>query len=201
MAETFAILSGALMCLAGPPYLISILRHRTKPERTSWFIWSALGVIAFVTQVGLGAHWSLVYAGVNAAGNLLVFLLSLKFGVGGWKKIDVLSLIIAAIGAIISLVARDPLYALYGVVAANAAGTVPTLYKTYFAPKTESSIAWFFISTSSLFGALSVGSWSFNLLLYPASMAITSYAVLATQGLGLVFRRKTKQAATVSINR
>jgi hypothetical protein len=195
MAETFAILSGLTMLLAGSPYLISILRHVTKPERTSWFIWSALGVIAFVSQVGLGAHWSLVYAGISAVGNLLVFLLSLHYGVGGWRKIDGLSLALAAIGAVVSLAIRDPLYALYGVVVANLAGTVPTIYKTYGLQKSESTIAWFFISTSSFFGTLSVGSWSFKLLLYPASMAVTSYAVLVAQWLGHLLHRPVRAKA------
>lgn len=183
-AETFAILSGVAMLLAGPPYLISILKKETKPERTSWFIWSVLGLIALESQIGLHARWSLVYAGINAAGNLAVFLLSLHYGVGGWKKLDVLSFVIAMIGAAVSVVVRDPLYALIGVLFANFAATVPTLYKVYLEPSSESSVAWFLIGTSALFGAFSVGSLSVKLLLLPVYMVFSTYGVLVAQGLG-----------------
>lgn len=185
MPETFAILSGLFMCIAGPPYLFSILKHETKPERASWFIWSVLGLIALASQFGLHARWSLVYAGINAAGNLAVFLLSLHYGVGGWKKLDVLSFIIAMIGTVVSVAVRDPLYALAGVLGANFAATVPTLYKAYLEPKSESSIAWFFIGTSALFGAFSVGSLSIKLLLLPVYMVFATYGVLVAQGFGL----------------
>lgn len=193
MAEIFAILSGVIMCIAGPPYLISIIRHQTKPERASWFIWSSLGVIAFGSQVGLHAKWSLVYAGINAAGNLIVFLLSLHYGVGGWKKIDLLSFAVAMVGVAISLAVQDPLYALIGVLTANLAATVPTLYKVYFQPKSESSLAWFLFGTSALFGVFSVGSLNIKLLLLPVYMVFETYGVLAAQLIGHIHSQNSKR--------
>jgi hypothetical protein len=198
MTETFALLSGLFMCVAGPPYLISILRHETKPERASWFIWSVLGLVAFTSQIGLHAHWSLMYAGINAFGNLAVFGLSLHYGIGGWKKLDVLSFVIAIAGVAYAVAAHNPLYALAGVLTANFAGTVPTWYKVYYQPKSESSIAWFFIGTSALFGAFSVGSLNAKLLLLPVYMVFATYGVLAAQTFGRMAagskkRRKRKR--------
>lgn len=187
-AETFAILSGVIVLFGGPPYLIDILKGKTKPQRTTWLIWSVLGVTAFISQVQLGAHWSLVFAGMNALGNLIVFALSLKFGVGGWKRGDVVALGIAAVGIVASLVTSTPLIALLGVIVADFAGTILTLEKTFRMPSSETSITWFFLGTSSLFGALSVGSWSFTLLLYPVYMVAATYGVLVAQALGARLR-------------
>jgi len=193
MAELFAILSGATMLLAGPPYLISILRHKTKPERTSWFIWTVLGLIAFESQIGLHARWSLLYAAANAAGNLLVFLLALHFGVGGWKRLDVTALIIAVASTAVSFTVDQPLYALFGVLIANFAGTVPTLYKAYIDPSSESVLAWFLIGTSALFGAFSVGSLDITLLLLPVYMIFATYGVLVAQALGVWLRPQSSK--------
>ena len=197
MAELFAILSGAVVIVGGPPYLIDILKRKTKPQRTTWFIWSVQGVIAFGSQVGLGAHWSLVFAGMNAAGNLAVFLLSLHYGVGGgWRRLDIAALVIACVGLAVSLIIKAPLIALLGVIVADFAGLVPTLRKTFLIPKSETTITWLALGTSSLLAIFSVGSWRFSLLLYPLYLAIANYAVLAAQGFGVLTSR-TKRKASV----
>lgn len=192
MAEFLAVLSGVVMLIGGPPYLIDILKGKTKPQRTTWFIWSVQGLIAFGSQVSLGARWSLVFSGLNAAGNLAVFLLSLKFGVGGWKRIDIAALVIACVGLAVSIIARAPLIALLGVILADFAGVVPTLRKTFLMPQSETSITWLALGTSSLLATFSVGSWKFSLLLYPAYMAFADYAVLVAQGFGVLASRAEK---------
>lgn len=184
LTELFGILSGTVIFFGGPPYLLDILKGKTKPQRTTWFIWTFLGSISFTSQLKLGAHWSLVYVGLNAAGNLAVFLLSLKYGIGGWRKMDVTALIIACIGVAISLIFTSPLIALTGSIVADFAGTSLTLYKTYLDPSSETSITWFFMGTSSLFAALAVGKLDFSLLLYPAYICIVTYGVLVAQWLG-----------------
>lgn len=184
LTELFGILSGTVIFFGGPPYLLDILKGKTKPQRTTWFIWTFLGSISFTSQLKLGAHWSLVYVGLNAAGNLAVFLLSLKYGTGGWRKMDVTALVIACVGVAISFIFTSPMIALTGSIVADFAGTSLTLYKTYLDPSSETSITWFFMGTSSLFAALAVGKMDFSLLLYPVYICIVTYGVLAAQWLG-----------------
>lgn len=195
--EAFGILSGAIMVLGGPPYLFDILKGKTKPQRTTWFIWTVLGMIAFASQIKLGGHWSLVYMGLNALGNLAVFLLSLKFGTGGWKRLDIITLIIAVGGVIVSIMVDSPLTALWGTIIAGAAGDVLTVYKAYLEPSTETAVTWFFLGTSSLFAALAVGRWSYPLLLYPIYLCITTYDVLIAQWLGWWLHPRTPHAVRV----
>lgn len=180
----FAILSGIVALIGAPSYLFDIIKGKTKPQRTTWFIWTVLGLIAFASQVKLGAHWSLLFVGLNAGGNLLVFVLSLKYGLGGWKRIDIAALIIACAGVAISFVAEAPIIALLGVIVADFAGTVPTLLKTYRLPGSETTITWFMLGTSSLLAIFSAGSWKFDLILYPAYLAFANYIVLVAQGMG-----------------
>jgi hypothetical protein len=191
MAELFAILSGLILVVGGPPYLLDILKGKTKPQRTTWFIWSVQGLIAFGSQFQLGAHWSLLFAGLNAGGNLVVFLLSLKYGVGGdWKLVDCAALGIACIGLVVSLLVKAPAVALVGVILADFAGVIPTLHKTFKIPSSETSITWFALGTSSLLAVFSVGSWSWTLLLFPVYMAVANYAVLVAQYFGHVAHKK-----------
>jgi len=190
MAEIFGIVAGLMLLAGAPPYFIDILKGKTKPERATWFIWSVLGVIAFFSQLSLGAHWSLLFAGIDALGSILVFGLSLKYGVGGWTKIDKIALVIAGIGVFVSLASHQPVAALVGAVLADLSGAVLTIRKTYLDPDSETTITWLFIGTSALLGSLSVGKWSFGLLLYPVYLSVGSYGVLVAQWLGKISHRK-----------
>jgi len=186
VAELFAILSAVIVLIGAPFYAVDIFKGRTKPERTTWFIWSVLGVIAFVSQRALHAHWSLVYAGIDALGSLIVFGLSLKYGVGGWTVLDRFALIIALIGVVIAVLAHAPIVAILGVMLADGAGAVLTIRKTYRQPSSETAITWFGVGTSALLGALSVHSFRPSLLIYPLYVAIVAYAVLLAKSLGKV---------------
>lgn len=195
MEKWFALISGLILLAGAPPYLIDILKGKTKPERATWFIWSVLGLIALSTQVLSHGGWSILFVGMDAAGSILVFLLALKYGVGGWTRLDKIALIIAAAGVVLSFVAGHALVALLGVILADVSGAALTIRKTYVRPESETTITWFFIGTASLLGAFSVGKMSLILLLYPVYLAVANYGVLVAQALGYVAQRRLTRRA------
>lgn len=184
MQEIFTLISAALILIAAPPYVIDTLRGKTKPERVTWFIFSVLGLIAFVSQLSLGASWSLVFSGLDTLASILVFSLSLKYGVGGYTKLDIFALIIAFIGVFIAIVAKEPIISLLGVIIADFSGMALTIKKTYLKPKSETTIFWLLVGTASLFGALSAGKMSFGILLYPVYLMVVCYSVPLVQLIG-----------------
>lgn len=181
MSQLLAALAVVLFLAAAPPYILDTVRGKTKPERATWFIWSVLGIIAFVSQVGLGAQWSLVFAGLDALGSVITFSLSLKFGVGGWTLLDRVALTIAAVGVVISLIAHEPVIALLGVILADVSGTILTIRKTFLAPNTETTISWLLVGTGALSGVLAVGKLDWALILYPAYLMVANYCIPITQ--------------------
>ncbi len=185
--EIFAVIAGLMLLAGAPPYLVDILKGKTKPERATWFIWSVLGMIALISQINLHGHWSIVFVGLDAFGSLMVFSLSLKYGVGGWTRLDKLALVIATAGIIFSFLAHAPIIALLGVVLADLSGAVLTVRKTFLAPETETTITWLFVGTASLFGVLSVGKLDYGLLIYPLYLALANYSVVVAQQFGHLF--------------
>src|SRR5260370_26682229 len=115
MFQILAVISVLLFLSAAPPYILDTIHGKTKPERATWFIYATLGVIAFISQVQLGAQWSLIFAGFDALGSIVVLTLSLKFGVGGWTVLDRAALIVAAVGVSIAVLAHQPIIAILGV--------------------------------------------------------------------------------------
>jgi hypothetical protein len=181
MAEIFAIIVAVMMIAGAPPYLLDILKGKTKPQRASWFIWSLLGIIAFFSQLKLHGAWSLVFVGLDAIGNLLVFGLSFKYGSGGWGITDRIALVIALISLTISILLHQPVLALSGVILADMSGAVLTMVKTYKHPASETTITWLFLGTASLIGALSVGKLDWKLLLYPVYLSVANYGIVVAQ--------------------
>lgn len=187
--QILAAISVVFFLAAAPPYIIDTLKGKTKPERATWFVFSVLGLIAFVSQAELGATWSLVFSGVDTLGSLIVLILSIKYGVGGWSKLDRYALAIAAGGVGVAVLAHEPIIALLGNIAADISGTVLTVHKTFRAPDTETTISWALTGTSALAGVLSVGSLKFSLILYPAYLALANYAIPVTQVIGRAWWR------------
>jgi hypothetical protein len=185
-----------MMIAGAPPYFHDILKGKTKPERATWLIWSILGVVAFLSQIKLHGGWSLVFLGADALGNIAVFFLSLQYGVGGWALTDKIALVIAVISVTVSIITRNPVIALIGVVLADISGSALTILKTYRDPDSETTITWLFLGTAALLGALGVGHLNWRLLIYPLYLAVATFGVVATQYISRSHRYVKTRIAT-----
>lgn len=193
--QTLAIAQVMIFCIAGPPYILDTIRGKTKPQRATWFIWTVLGMIAFISQVALGARWSLVFTGLDTFGSLLVLGLSIPYGVGGWKRLDRAALAVAAVGVGVSLVARQPIVAISGVILADVSGAALTVRKVFLQPDSETTISWLLIGAGSLCGVLSVQRLDAGLLLYPVYLFIINWSVPLAQAVGRLYERRHRRPA------
>lgn len=182
-----------LAIVAGPSYVVDIIKGTTKPERATWFIFSVLGAIAFYGQLKLGANLSLVFSGLDSLGSFLVFVLSLKYGVSGFTRLDQYALSVASVGLIVALAVHQPVVAVCGVIVADIAGTALTLRKVYTEPASEPYSSWLLFATAGVFGTLSIRHKSFGLLLYPVYLAAANYSIAYVK---LLATRQAKRRQT-----
>ena len=113
------VVAGGLTIGSVVPYLRDIRRGTTRPQRTSWFVFATLAMVAAVSQFvddpGPGA-----WLAAGAAGAFtLVFVVSIRHGVGGFDPRDVVALAVASIGGVVSMITARPLLAVIGVVVAE----------------------------------------------------------------------------------
>ena len=184
MLQIFGILAGILSGAAYIPYIQDIFAKKTKPERASWIIWGVLTGIAFFSQLAKGASNSLWLSGLETLGISIVFLLSIKHGVGGWTKRDIFILITATAGLALWYVTKEPAVALYIIIAVDATGTIPTIIKSYEAPETETLTTWIMVAIAGIIAMLSVGSWNIILLSYPIYIFLGNFSTAAAMLLG-----------------
>jgi hypothetical protein len=168
MSEILGYTSGIIMALSAIPYVRSILRLETKPQRTTWLIWSILTFIAFFSQMAKGGTWSLLLTAGDTIAILIVFVLSIKFGVGGFKKIDILSLAGAGVSLLLWYITNEPAVALFLIILTDFIGANLTITKAWRDPKSENWVGWAMCGVGGLLGTLAVGEFNFILMIFPA---------------------------------
>jgi hypothetical protein len=198
MKEILTLFSVVFILAAGPPYFLDILRKKTKPQRATWLIFTVLGLIAFISQLQLGATWSLVFLGLDTLGSLSVLILAIPYGVGGFNLLDRYAMGVATAGVLVAILAGKPIIALLGVMAADLAGAVPTIRKAYLAPESETTLSWLLVGTAAALGAFTVGKMDLSLLLFPIYLTLIQYAIPLAQLFG---RMKAKNSAGLSSER
>lgn len=210
MLQLIGILSGVLAVISYVPYIRDIVRRdvrnedlssswldsglymskSAKPARSAWLIWTLAAIVAFLTQLQLGATFSLSLTAADALGSLVVFGLSFKYGYGGFMKRDLLGLLIVAASLVTWRITDDAFYGLTLSIAAMAVGAALTIWKTVEHPNHETYPAWILLWIASLLAAVSVGAFNIAQLAYPAYGFIFTGAILASIFLGRMKRAR-----------
>lgn len=173
MLEIIGILSGVIAFIASIPYIVDIVKGNTKPQRMAWVIFITLSGISFFAQLAEGATNSLWFPAVLFLQSIIVFALTLKYGMGGFGKSDIASLVAAVLVMIIWWVTKSPAIAIVCGVLLNTIGKVLVAQKVYKHPKTEYLPTWVWSALASVLAVVAVGSWDWVLIITPLQNAIT----------------------------
>lgn len=175
----FGSLAGLTSVLEAVPYLRDLIRGTTRPHRGTWLIWSVLSILALSSQIADGATWSIVMVAADACLTSLIFLLSVRHGVGGLSRADLTIMAIAASGLAAWSVSSDPVLATMLVVFADTLAVGLMLPKTWRDPASETFALYTLASVSGVLSAIAVGALDLSLLLFPIYFALAN-AFLAT---------------------
>jgi hypothetical protein len=177
--SVFLIVVSSLLALISPLiYARAILRGEARPHRTTRLVLLIITILSTASLFANGDRVAVWLASVSALQSIIVFSLSLKYGVGGWAKIDLGCLAVALAGIITWQLTDNPLFGLYFSIAADFIGMVPTLIKTYHSPKTE-IVAFFALdclaSICSLFAlkAYAIDDFAYPLYLFLINLAMS----------------------------
>ena len=169
--ELIGIIAGGISLVAYAPYIYSIFQRRTKPSRSSWWIWSLVGLIILVSYYGVGARNTIwIPLGLFIC-PLLIALLSIKYGSGkGFNTLDKACFSLAVIGVALWFILDSPAIALGINVFIDFIGFLPTFQKTYAHPRKENRFAWTLFFMGSILNLVALEGYHLQLLLYPAYM-------------------------------
>jgi hypothetical protein len=167
MPHPFILISTILALISPLIYARAILKGEAKPHRTTRLV---LLIITALTTASLFAQHDTVaiwLAGVSTLQSIIVFTLSLKYGMGGHSRSDITCLVIALIGIVLWQVTKNPIVALYFAILADFTGFAPTLVKTYKQPETEYYLFFLMDVFAGIFSLLAVKTWAPEQISYP----------------------------------
>jgi hypothetical protein len=177
MEAVLGILAGIVAIGDTIPYVRDILRGTTRPHRGTWLIWATLATVVVLSQRADGASWSLIMAAATAVLTGLIFVLSIRRGVGGVTTRELVMIAIAGGGVAGWLIADEPVVATACVVAADRIGAAMMVPKTYRDPHSETLITFVLASVSGALAAGAVGAFDVSLLLYPVYFCMANGAL------------------------
>jgi len=176
--QHLAVVSTLLTAACVVPYLRDIYRGRTRPQRVSWFIYALLSVVAAVPQFIAGDHAGALLATGSAIGFTAVFIASIRHGEGGASRLDRLSLALAALGVVLSIVVEQPMIAVIAVVVAEQLATFLTAAKASRDPTSETAITWMIDGLAGVSAIAAVERFSSAELMYPIHHTCVNLFVL-----------------------
>jgi hypothetical protein len=178
MQQFLILISSISVFISYLIYEWAMVKGRARPHRTTRL------VILIITAVGASSLFAqndrvvFIFLGICAVQSLVMFAMSLKWGMGGWAKIDILCLAVALLGVVLWRVTSDPALALYACVIADLAGMVPALVKTYRLPGSEYYLSYIFDLVAIVLTILAIRNGGFNEYLYPTYLVIVNSLML-----------------------
>ena len=167
IADLLGKLAGLVALTALIPYIRSILQGKTKPNRASWFIWASVSIGLLASYHYSGATTTIWLTISYTIIPLSIFLLSLKYGVGGYTALDVICISGAVLGLILWRLTHSPEVALYLNVLVDGLGFIPTLKKAYLNPESEDRLAWSIATVANILNVSALTTWRLKIALFP----------------------------------
>jgi hypothetical protein len=176
MSSLLTTLSGLFFVVAHIPYVAAILRKQARPTKATWIICALLDACFIAAMISKGVlNGEMIGA---ATGSWLIMLLSFWYGVPGWKRNDLVCLILAIIGLLLWISSGDATISIIISSLVIAIGSIPTFFSAWKNPEHEDRLAWLFFFLGAIFQLCALPSWTVVNATQPVSFAITETVMI-----------------------
>ncbi len=179
MTQLAGWLAGAVSFVSTARYLVAILRGGTRPNRATWWILTLVGGLVAASYYESGARHTMWVPVSYVIGPLAVALVSLRYGEGGWTRLDRYCIAVALLGAVVWSALSSPFAALLCFLCIDFAGLLPTLRKSYREPRGEDGLAWVLAAFAGAINLLAIERWEARIAIYPVYIALGNGVIAA----------------------
>lgn len=173
MVTAFLIALSSLFLVSSViPYLIGVIRGKTKPRIVSWFIWGLLAAIASAASFAdnqLPSGFLLLTGAIQCS---LVVILGFKNGDRHFEMLDVMCFIGAMMGLVLWLVFNSPAITIIATITIDLLGTIPTAKHAWQKPHEETLITFILGALGAGITAAIVDGWSIMSAAYPVYLFV-----------------------------
>ncbi len=188
MKNYIALFASFLAVISVVPYLIDIVKRKTKPNIVSWITWSLLTGIATAATFSAGEYRTALLTLGSTICSLTVVALGFKYGFAKFSKFDMFCQIGALSGLFLWLAFDSPVLAVITTVGIDFIGMLPTLRHSYLEPAEETWQTFMIGTLAALLTVISLSEISLLSALFPIYLVLANASIVIT----VVFRRKQK---------
>ena len=165
-------IAGALTLLAFVPFIIAILQKKAKPSIITWTTLTIMNILLIKSYYDSGARTTLWLPIAFLIGDIVICLLSFKYGEKIITKIDkiCIGLIVINILSILLLSYNKDIVLSLSIVTLSI-GAFPTIKKSWLRPWGENKTAWSMFATAAILNVIAIQNWS--------SIAIIAHPIYA----------------------
>jgi len=186
MKNILLVLSTVIMLWSYILGIYSIIRGNFRPQRMTRFlilVFSAIYVISLFVQGDRNAIW---LALVSLISTLVIFLLSIKKGMGGFAKLDIIVLVIVVFSIIVWKITNNPVLGLTMSLVADLTSYIPTFVKVWKFPETEEWKFYASVVLANFLNLLSISNYTFSKIILQSYLLGVNAAII----LIIVFRER-----------
>jgi hypothetical protein len=199
MKETFAVIGAVIAIVSTVPYLIDIVRGKTKPNIVTWLTWTMLTAISGSAALVAGEPKTAALLFADSLCTGLVVVLGLKYGTAKFSRFDIICQVSALLGLVFWLVFNSPTIGIVVPLAIDFIGMLPTLRHAWLKPGEETWQTFILGVVAPAFTLLSltrfnIASLAFPLYLFMANGAVTLVIIARRRQKGLPLGRAKEVA-------
>ena len=174
MRNAFAIIAALIATFSVTPYVLDIVRGKTKPNIVSWFTWSILtGIASAAAFASHESHTALLTVG-STISTATVVILGLKYGIAKFSRLDIFCQIGAIAGLASWLIFNSPLVGIVVPVCIDLVAVIPTIRHSWDRPGEETWQTFLVGATASIFTLVSITHYSVASMLYPLYLLVAN---------------------------
>lgn len=176
MTTILIVLSSILTILCGIPYIIDIVKRKTKPRVVSWFTWAILTLIAGFASFSDQQYAAAVLSFSATFEVLLICILGLIYnGDRSISRFDIICQILAIIGFVLWMVFNSPSIAIVFVIVIDVIASLPTIKHAWEKPHEETWITFLGAGIAALFALLAAESFTVTGVANPIYLVIVNF--------------------------
>ena len=178
MKELIGAITVVLSLVATVPYIVDIVRKKTKPHVFTWVVWALITFIAFLAQWKSGGGAGSWATGVTGIITIFIAFLSVVYGTKDIKKMD-LFVFAGALAAIIPwLLTKDPTLSVIFLTLINSLAFIPTIRKTMIDPGSETLSSYVIHAMRHGLSLLALANYNISTFLYPLITGLMNILVI-----------------------
>lgn len=162
MKDLFLIIATILTVCAVIPYVIDILKGKSKPNLVSWITWTLLTGIATAAELSAGEFVAAIFTGSATLATVAILVTGLmKKSYVRYTRFDVICQLGTIVGIFLWQFFSNPALALVANIAIDFVGALPTVRHSYQKPQEETLVTYVvsFVGAISAVLALQTYNW------------------------------------------